>query len=113
MDEGLPKLWIIRQTLHLRQRHPELFGPEAQYRPLYAWGAKDDHVVAFLRGERVIAVAPRFVMRLGADWMDTMLELPSGQWHNILTGDEVAGGAVLLRNLLARFPVGLWVWRDK
>jgi len=32
-DEGLPKLWLIRQALHLRRRRPELFGRDATYRP--------------------------------------------------------------------------------
>ncbi|HEY4589615.1 MAG TPA: malto-oligosyltrehalose synthase, partial [Thermoanaerobaculia bacterium] len=28
MDEGLPKLWLIHQGLHLRRRSPEAFGPD-------------------------------------------------------------------------------------
>jgi (1->4)-alpha-D-glucan 1-alpha-D-glucosylmutase len=109
IDEGLPKLWVIRQALHLRRRRPELFGPEARYRPLYARGTKAEHAVAFLRGEGVLSVAPRLVMGLRGDWADAVLELPEGRWENILTGEHVSGGAVRLRELLARFPVGLCV----
>ena len=54
MDQGIPKLWLIRQTLKLRKKRSDLFGPKGSYRPLYAQGKKAAHVVAFLRGEEVI-----------------------------------------------------------
>jgi (1->4)-alpha-D-glucan 1-alpha-D-glucosylmutase len=38
-----------------------------------------------------------------------VIELPTGQWSNLLTGDEVRGGVVRLAKLLARFPVSLLV----
>ncbi len=111
MDKGLPKLWVIRQTLHLRRTHPELFGPRADYCPLYATGRKADHLVAFFRGQAVISLAPRLVMGLNNDWDDTILELPSGEWHNVLTGDAAEGGPVRLQKLLRRFPVSLLMKR--
>ena len=36
MDSGLPKLWVIRQGLALRNAHPEWFGAESSYTPVYA-----------------------------------------------------------------------------
>jgi (1->4)-alpha-D-glucan 1-alpha-D-glucosylmutase len=111
MDQGLPKLWVIRQTLHLRRTNSELFGPRADYRPLYATGRKADHLVAFVRGQAVISLVPRLVMGLNNDWDDTILELPSGEWHNVLTGDTAEGGPVRLQELLRRFPVGLLMKR--
>ena len=105
-DEGLPKLWVIRQTLQLRRQRPALFGADGRYRPLTAMGARSDHVVAFARGEGAIAVAPRLVMRLEDNWMNTTLELPPGQWRNELTGDVVQD-VVRIADLLARFPVAL------
>ena len=111
MDQGLPKLWVIRQTLHLRRAHPALFGPRADYRPLYATGRKADHLVAFVRGQDVISLAPRLVMGLNNDWEDAIVELPRGKWHNVLTGDDADGGAVQLQELLHRFPVGLLMKR--
>ena len=109
MDEGLPKLWVIRQALHLRRRRPELFGPGGSYRQLSAQGSKADHVVAFARGEGAISVVPRLMMQCTGDWADTVLELPAGRWHNILTGEQLEGGTVRLEAFLTRFPVGLWV----
>jgi (1->4)-alpha-D-glucan 1-alpha-D-glucosylmutase len=50
-------------------------------------------------------------MGLNNDWDDTILELPSGKWHNVLTGDNADGGAVRLQELLGRFPVGLLMKR--
>jgi|LSQX01.2.fsa_nt_gb (1->4)-alpha-D-glucan 1-alpha-D-glucosylmutase len=106
-DEGLPKLWLIRQSLHLRRARPELFGSQGGYRPIFASGARASHLVAFMRGENVISVAPRLVLRLNGDWSDTALDLPAGQWTDLLSGDLWETGRIRLSELLARFPVGL------
>ena len=107
MDEGVPKLWVIRQALQLRRRRSALFGADGSYRPLTAKGTKAEHVVAYLRGDAVAAVTPRLIMGLQGDWEDTVLGLPEGRWVNVLTGDDVKGGEVEVETLLARFPVGL------
>src|SRR5262249_22483626 len=88
-DEGVPKLWVIRQALRLRRLRPALFGEDGAYRPLTAVGGRSGHVVAFVRGEGAITVAPRLVMRLEGNWMNTTLELPPGRWRNELDGDVV------------------------
>jgi (1->4)-alpha-D-glucan 1-alpha-D-glucosylmutase len=106
-EEGLPKLWTIRQALGLRRRRPELFGAYAEYRPLEARGTCARHVVAFARGDGAITIVPRLVMGLGGDWGDTSLVVPDGRWRNEMTGDVVTGGAVALRDLSRRFPVAL------
>lgn len=114
-DEGLPKLWLIRHTLALRQRCPELFGTRATYQPLASRGAKAAHVVAFTRSGDAVTVAPRLTLGLGgehADWADTTVELPAGRWHNELTGDTLDGGSVALADLLRRFPVALLARED-
>jgi (1->4)-alpha-D-glucan 1-alpha-D-glucosylmutase len=105
-DEGLPKLWVIRQALQLRRLRPALFGADGAYRPLAAIGARSGHVVAFARGEGAITLVPRLVMRLEGTWMNTTLELPAGRWRNTLAGDVVQG-VVRIADLLARFPVAL------
>lgn len=119
MGDGLPKLWVTRQALHFRRENPALFGPEADYRPLIAEGAEADHVLAFIRAEAVTTVVPRLVMKLGPgrkpdrQWTDTTLELPAGNWRNILTGEDTAGGPARLRDVLARFPVALLVRKEE
>jgi len=110
MDEGLPKLWLIRQGLHLRRRLPRPFGPEGAYESLRAAGLRAEHVVAFMRGVRggaVAAIAPRLPLRLQGDWQGTTLELPLGSWRNELTGEEIAGGVRTVADVLSRFPVAL------
>jgi (1->4)-alpha-D-glucan 1-alpha-D-glucosylmutase len=107
VDEGLPKLWLIRQALALRHRRPELFGPEGDYQPLLAIGERAAHVVAFARGGRVVTVVPRLVLGLNGEWGDTTLEVPHGAWRNELTGDDVDGNVPRMADLLARFPVAL------
>jgi (1->4)-alpha-D-glucan 1-alpha-D-glucosylmutase len=109
IDEGLPKLWTLRQTLRIRREHPEAFGDTAAYRPLQAAGAKAEHVVAFERGGKVVALLPRLVLQLQRDWGETALSLCAGAWHNALTGEIVTGGRFLVRDLLRSFPVALLV----
>jgi (1->4)-alpha-D-glucan 1-alpha-D-glucosylmutase len=106
-DEGLPKLWLIRQALAVRQRHPRLFGRDGDYKPLRAQGTRAAHAIAFSRGDGAIAIAPRLPLTLGGDWAETAITLPRGRWRNELTGDIVDGGETLLAKLLARFPVCL------
>ena len=88
-DEGMPKLWLIRQALALRKQHPEWFGPQAGIEPLEVRGARRDHVIAFIRGESVVTIVPRLVAKLGGDWRDTEVELPRGEWTNHMTGDAI------------------------
>jgi (1->4)-alpha-D-glucan 1-alpha-D-glucosylmutase len=106
MDEGLPKLWVIRQALGLRKRLPGHFA-SADYRPLIVQGNKAVHAVAFCRGEEVVTVVPRLVYTLQEAWGNTWLELTDGIWHNELTGDRVKGGRLKIEEILDRFPVAL------
>ena len=107
IDEGMSKLWVIRQGLALRKRHPEWFGPQSGIEPLNVRGARRDHVVVFMRGESVVTIVPRLVARLGGDWRDTEVELPGGEWMNHLTGERLRGNRVRLADLMRRFPVAL------
>jgi (1->4)-alpha-D-glucan 1-alpha-D-glucosylmutase len=123
--QGLPKLWVIRQALYLRRHRPEWFGPQGSYRPLTARGPKAGHAVAFIRGRGAVSVVPRLIMGWAGDWRkmalslppekwaETALPLPPGDWENILTCDRLSGGTVLLKEILARFPVGLLVRRKR
>ncbi len=105
-NDGLPKLWIVRQSLALRRRRPQAFGTEGSYEPLAATGKYADHVVAFLRGETVASIAPRWTLRNQGNWEDTQLSLPTGTWRNAFTGEEHSQ-QVALGKLLGNFPVAL------
>ncbi|MGH9475699.1 MAG: malto-oligosyltrehalose synthase [Terriglobales bacterium] len=104
-DEGLPKLWLIRQALRLRRQRPEAFGAQSSYVPLAAEGPQAGHVLAFLRGGAIVAVTPR--LTLGLPDLQAELELPRGGWRNWLTGEMAAAGRCQAGQLLARFPVAL------
>ena len=106
-DDGLTKMHVTRKALHLRKARPECFGKEGTYAPIAATGARADHVVAFARGEGAITVAVRLPIKLGNDWRDTAITLPSGSWTNELTGEKVGEGPVRLADLLKRFPIAL------
>jgi (1->4)-alpha-D-glucan 1-alpha-D-glucosylmutase len=100
-DSGLPKLLVTREALHLRNRHPEAFGPKATYVPLAAPG----NVVAFCRSGVAVTVVPRLVLSKPPG--DGTVAVPEGTWHNVLTGESVTGGDVPVAGLLGRFPVAL------
>jgi (1->4)-alpha-D-glucan 1-alpha-D-glucosylmutase len=104
---GLPKMFLIRCALQLRRRRVQLFQRGSSYRPVLAEGEKADHVVAFLRGTAALTVAPRLLIKLGGKWGDTSLEVPVGDWRNVVTSEQVTGGRVRVADLLRRFPVAL------
>jgi (1->4)-alpha-D-glucan 1-alpha-D-glucosylmutase len=109
IDEGLPKLWTTYHALRVRQQHPECFGEDGSYTPLRARGPKAGHVVAYLRGESVLTIVPRLVMKLASKWGDTTLKVPDGNWKNELSGLNFVGGEIKASDLLDTFPVGLLV----
>jgi (1->4)-alpha-D-glucan 1-alpha-D-glucosylmutase len=102
-EEGLPKLWTVRQALRVRER-------QGCYARIPVTGEKREHVIAFQRGD-VVCVAPRLVLGLGGDWGDTALDLPGGRWFNELSGSAVESARV--GDLLAKFPVALLVRSDE
>lgn len=106
-DEELPKLWLVHKVLGVRRKHPDLFSAEAGYEPLKAQGVKAAHVVAFVRGGRVVTAVPRLVHGLVDGWADTTIALPAGVWSNEFTGESVNGGECAIEELLKRFPVAL------
>jgi len=107
-ESGLPKLWMIDRILELRRERVADFSDRSKYQPLVAQGSHLGRLLAFRRGENLIAVVPRFTLTLGGDWSDTRLPLPGGEWRNCFTG------AVLQRDvtpdvLFNAFPVALLV----
>jgi len=104
---GLPKLFLIKQALHLRRRRPALFARGASYQPLLAEGEKADRVVAFVRGGGALTVTPRLVIGLHGEWGETRLNVPDGDWKDVFTGQPVRAGRVRVAELLAPFPVAL------
>lgn len=104
-DEGLPKLWVIKQSLALRRERPEAF-THGEYQSLLARGERAAHVIAFARDGFAGTIVPRWPLRLGGEWGDTTLDVPPGRWLNQFTGEEVAG-TVSVATLLGMFPVAL------
>jgi (1->4)-alpha-D-glucan 1-alpha-D-glucosylmutase len=94
-DEGMPKLLVTRDALHLRRRRPEVFAT-GSYAPLAVRGPAAAHVVAFARGDSVATVVTRLPVTLerAGGWGDTVVDLP---W------EDEAPVAELLRDL----PVAL------
>jgi (1->4)-alpha-D-glucan 1-alpha-D-glucosylmutase len=98
------KLWLIRQLLHHRAAHRDLY-EERRYEPLEVRGERADDLVAFRRGHLVV-VAPR----LGHDlWDATSVSLPPGRWTDVLSQSQADGGSARVGDLLVAFPVAVLV----
>ncbi len=117
-QDGRVKLYLLREVLRLRRERPLLFSAGV-YRPVVAYGACADHVVAFQReqgGSGLVVIAPRLWPSLlaeiahKADWGDTRLSLPAGRYRDVFSGRERVveeGEELPLADLLADFPVAL------
>ncbi len=108
-SEGLPKLFLLQRVLAARRRYAAAFGPKGGYQPLAAAGEHSGHLVAFMRGERVVTLAPRRVVGLGTDWKDTVVGLPPGTWKSVFSAERFSGGMQALSRIFAQFPVALLV----
>lgn len=110
-ETGRTKQHLVRQALRLRRAHPECF-VGGDYTPIFARGASAEHVLGFGRGPadgrvRVIALATRLSVTLDdSGWGQTAIDLPAGQWIDVLT-QRPHTGTVSITQLLDRYPVSL------
>ncbi len=109
-DRGLDKLFVHQRTLAARRDNRDAFSPGADYRSLEAQGSAQDHVISFVRAERILVVVPRLVVGLRAKggWAKTRLRFPPGLWADCFSG-EVWSDEALLSELLGAFPVAVLV----
>ena len=107
MEEGLPKLWLVHRALALRNAHPEWFGAEADYVPVAVAGADAERVIAYLRGDDVLTIAPRW--NRSHEQVQATISCPEGRWRNWLTNETFHGGTQEIAKILGTFPVSLLV----
>jgi (1->4)-alpha-D-glucan 1-alpha-D-glucosylmutase len=107
MDSGMPKMWVLHRAFNLRKQRPEWFDPDAGYTPLIIAGRRADHAIAYLRGDAVATIVPRWNLKLGGNWSGTTLALPSGSWRNLLSDEVLSGGTTPLQSIFRQFPVAL------
>jgi (1->4)-alpha-D-glucan 1-alpha-D-glucosylmutase len=122
---GAIKLFIIRELLAQRNRHPDLFEGH-DYRPLEVNGALADHVCAFTRHHGtttlIVIVARHFAALTRTDatlpdppaWNGIAVALPPDSpavFRDVLTGRPVAvvDGGLPLDSVFATLPVAVLV----
>lgn len=122
-ESGWIKQQIIRRTLQLRARDPELFS-RGSYQPLRIDGPGAGHVIGFARSlhDRTILVfATHLAAPLigsshvplvpGAAWQGTaaaLAGLAHGSWQDIYTGNVIhATGTLAIGTALATLPVAV------
>ncbi len=131
LADGRAKLWTMHRALDLRRQEHALFR-RGEYLALEVTGERQEHVIAFLRGNpasgrNVLVVLPRFactLMRgkaqlpLGEAWGKDQLRLPvlaGTQYRNIFTGESVTVSdqqTLALSTLFATYPVALLLSDD-
>ena len=107
------KLLLTTQALAVRNDHPHAFvGDDSGYLPL---PSSSGNALVYARTVRdeptVVSVATRAALeleRLGG-WRGHTVQLPAGQWRDVLTGQTLAGGTVDADVLLPTLPVALLV----
>jgi (1->4)-alpha-D-glucan 1-alpha-D-glucosylmutase len=124
--DGRVKMFLIRQALGFRRRHPVLFLRGA-YHPVEPVGPLAEHLCAFGRvtaDDGILVVVPRLLARRGSDdlplgsayWMDTGLPVRpelGTVFRDVFTGHRVsvepagAGRVIPAGQALADFPVAL------
>ena len=99
------KLLVTTRALRLRRERPMTF--TAGYAPVEVSGSAAPHVVAFGRGDDVIAVVTRLPvgLRRAGGFGDTTLALPHGKWHDVLTGEDAPSPRAA--DVLRQLPVAL------
>lgn len=110
--DGAVKMFVLREALRLRARRPRCFDARGDYAPLYAQGPMAERVVAWGRGDAVVAVATRWWKKHGADFGDTTLSLPAGAWRNLLTGAVGLAGNRDVADLLGPLPTAILERQD-
>ena len=96
------------RILALRRERSADFSAPSKYQPLVAQGAHLGNVLAFRRGDNLIAVVPRFTLSVKGEWGDTRLPLPRGNWRDCFT-DAVVQEAIGPEELFGGFPVALLI----
>ena len=116
------KLFVLWQSLQVRQKRSELFA-QGSYEPLEVRGPRKHQVFAFRRRwqqQEVVVIVPLQIARLPLThslplgevcWKDTQVLLPdstSTSWHHHFTQQTVsAPGQFSLSDVLGEFPVAL------
>ena len=119
--DGHLKQQLIARALQARQQCPVLFR-DGSYRPLTLHGTQAERAIAFQRehgADTAVVIAPRLPWPLlGADartphivgqrWHDTAIDLPAGDWCDIVCRRERRfAGRTPLQDVLDRGPVAL------
>ena len=120
--DGRLKFHFTRHGLQMRNRHPDLFS-RGEYVPVIAKGQRARNVIAFERvvpGQRALFIGGRFFSELCAPeewpdegWCDTTLDVRSGEWHNLITGEHVtAADLTPVASLLSGLPAAFLLRSD-
>ncbi|MER5948751.1 malto-oligosyltrehalose synthase [Streptomyces sp. NPDC001904] len=105
---------LTRAALRLRRERPAWFGGAAGHEPLTARGPGGDHCVAYVRSGRVAVAVTRLSLRLAeaGGWRDTELDLPEGEWSELLEPGRRFSGPTRVGELFGELPVALLVRAD-
>ncbi|MEO6712170.1 MAG: malto-oligosyltrehalose synthase [Mycobacteriales bacterium] len=103
-SQGLTKIFVVQSALAVRKRLPDVFA-DGDYVGLTVDGEGAEVFLAFMRGDQVITLVPRFAGRIYHP-LPATITLPAGSWHNVFTGVTFSG-TVDMETLLSPVFVAL------
>lgn len=108
LEEGLPKLFIIKSILELRRQVPSFNQPDS-YKPINALGECSEDLIAFMRGNDVLVIVPCIKLNPRLCGSGDRIIIPEGQWCDIFSRSIFNAGSAKVKDLLKNFPVAVLV----
>ena len=96
---------LARRVFELRRTHPSAFDARAGYRPLTI--SDPAAAIAFARLDADGAPAAVTVVALPGHDGHTIVELPGGAWHDLISDEAIADGTTTLAELTGRWGVAV------
>ena len=120
LQDGAIKLRLMQKLLMLRREEQEFF-EGADYTPVEITGPGANSLIAYRRtrdGKSLFVAVGRLLTGMEVagtaadayawDWKDTALDLPEGNWRDVLNRGGKSGGKIAVKDIFGAIPIAVW-----